>query len=180
MDARAGRWTGLACALVLGATVVFWGPACWRTCETVDGLYDAYVQALVHPETFDGWVADNASLFDEEGLQCLDASAQRIADEGARLRQQCDETFVEGSDFWNQCYDEVSDGAAAILGAMARAGRGEVRFDGTEAGIALILTKATVGAERYEAALGEFTRALEEELTEALTCEECGFEWVLF
>lgn len=163
------RSTIFTMTLVVLATI--WG--CTEECRLTEGLLEPYREALIYPERFDQWMSAHPGYFTAQRLACIDRLIREAADRAQRLYQHCDETFIEGSDFWNQCYDEVAEAnTVAILTALGIAARGQLPFSQTVVGQQLIAAKA-IDPVQYEMVLTDFFQQFQKPLEEALTCREC-------
>ena len=144
---------------------------CGKDCHTIETLYDTYYEAVVYPENFNEYVQNNRDQFNDDFFYCLDEKrnwAQKKIEEGYKI---CDETFVQGDDFWHQCYDDVDQeygGYLGVLNAINQVTRNNVPFEQTE-GALLILSKQTIGFEEYESLMSQTIMASKK----THFCERC-------
>ncbi len=153
---------------------------CSEDCRTVSSVHPVYFNAVVYPESFDAYVQNNKSAFDKDFLSCLDDKISVAEKNAENERQLCDDTFVQGSDFWNACYDDI--GPQHLFIAYLSAIRivttpgASLNFSQTETGAYLIISKQVIGAREYESLMSGIVSLLEE----GMECEYCEKRFFLF
>ncbi len=78
-------------------------------CRSISSVYDVYSEAVIYPESFDQYVLDNQDRFNADYFSCLNDQIDMAEEVVSKAKQHCDDTFLPGSLFWNQCYDDIVD-----------------------------------------------------------------------
>lgn len=99
------------------------------------------MQAFQDPSGFNGYVADNQAVFDDNFYACIDKTVDELTKVSNERKDQCDDTFVTGGDFWNKCYNEVEvevDNSIVLLNDIRKTTLGQASFQQTSTGLSLI------------------------------------------
>jgi hypothetical protein len=160
-------------AACVGGTLLLAIVACSKDCTEISTLYNAFRQAIVYPEQFDTYLENNRASFDSAFFDKIDDIQRNISEAAAQYADHCNDTFLTGSDFWNQCHNEAESGGflLAVLGALEAAAQGQTAFvlvasgfpvGGTDAGILLYTQKFFGGStiSEYENLFGEVVTAI--------------------
>ena len=114
-------------------------------CKKVTSVTPVFYAAMEYPESFDQYVVNNQSVFDENFFQCLDQKlieTQKVID---RETKECDELYG-GTDLWVGCYNENVIGPENLLNILhtiKRATKGEVVWSETNTGLSIIVMKSS-------------------------------------
>lgn len=152
---------------------------CGEDCSTVDVVSKTYIHAMVYPEDLNEYVRANGAMFNDDFYGCIEAKRRKIHTILAELERQCDETFIEGSDFWHQCYDAAAqDGSAGVLGgldAILRTVRDGTPFAQTTVGYFLMVLKFSYSQDLFPtpADYEEYMLQLTGLMGSSLDCEKC-------
>lgn len=152
---------------------------CGKVCRDIKTLYEAYYQAVVYPERFDNYVQNNQNDFDEDFFSCLDEKRDEIERAIDERQELCDQTYIGGSEFWHQCYDEVDQeyaGLFGVLNAINEVTRYNESFEQTVDGAQLIVLKQLMGISDWENTMISLVPTVEE----ILMCERCENKFSLF
>lgn len=159
--------------------ILFIFSACRDECTTSYALYNAYYQAVIYPESFDEYVQNNKTDFTDDIYECIDEKSRSISDKVKEERQFCDEAHVQGSDFWNDCYDDIDQAYGGIynaLEAIKQVAQNGKSYEQTEFGLYMILGKNMMEQGEWVSLMGQ----LIPETKEYLKCEKCENKFFLF
>ena len=112
-------------------------------CVKVTSVTPVFLAAMDNPESFDTYVADNQSTFDENFYKCLDQKLVEVQRTIDRETKECNDLFG-GSDLWVGCYNDNilgPENLLSILYGIKTVTKGEKRWDETNVGASLILIK---------------------------------------
>ena len=146
--------------------------SCKKECSNIS-IHEAYKQAVMYPERFDTWVAQNSGSLDAEFNKCLDHLISLNWDIVKEQEGLCFDAHGGDSDRLSSCLQEVSanfGGYLSTLMAIKRTARGQVAFFETPTGAALISVKQVTGATTYEQLMGSVVDAA----IPFNTCEVCN------
>ena len=116
----------------------------------VTSVRNTIMQAFQDPSGFDGYVANNQAVFDDNFYACIDKTVDELTKVSNERKDQCDDTFVTGSDFWNKCYNEVEvevDNSIVLLNDVRKTTLGQASFQQTSTGLTLIFLQLSDPAE---------------------------------
>ena len=116
----------------------------------ITSVRSTVLTAFQDPSGFDGYVADNQSVFDDNFYACIDKTVDELTKVSNERKDQCDDTFITGSDFWNKCYNEVEvevDNSIVLLNDIRKTTLGETSFGLTSTGLSLIFLQLSDPAE---------------------------------
>lgn len=153
--------------------------SCKDECNTSYSLYEAYYQAVIFPENFDGYVQNNTINFNEDFYDCLNDKRQNIEDKIIEEQQFCDEAHEQGSDFWHDCYDDIDQtygGMYNALGAIKEVTNNGKSYESTSFGFTMMLGKNMMGQSDWEYLMG----TLIPDTREFLKCTKCEKKFFLF
>ena len=143
--------------------------------ETDDLLYDPYIAAMQYPEDFETYMADNPDKFSGKFDSCCTQVLDRQWDAYYDAQDECDDLYLEGSDWWNDCYDEADSdygGVINLLDAMQRLANGEITYE--ESYISVIAGIKDMDPDSYNYAISAALSVpgAEESLRSTLECRE--------
>lgn len=169
------------CSFIILTTLLFHLSSCHEECEDVSypEMTQVIQEAYNNPESFDMYVAQNHDTFDGKFQDCMNERISKLRQSADDEYNQCDDTFVQGSDFWNQCYNEVEvsmENGIIILESILAVTNGGSSFIDTSGGEYLISFKTYFPQDYNEVVL--IVNELFADLPS--TCEECEDKFLFF
>lgn len=120
------------------------------TSMEITSVRSTILQAFQDPSGFDDYVANNQDVFDGNFYACIDQTVDQLSKVSNERKDECDDAFVTGGDFWNQCYNDVEvevDNSIVMLNDIRRVTQGQASFEETSTGLSLIFLQLSDPAE---------------------------------